>query len=80
MEDSPTLELMKEYGIQPTRENFLKASHPFDKNPPKQLDAEEEAELPAQFQTAHRDMDARLFKKVQKDKEKAAKEKANKKA
>ena len=76
--DSPTLALMKEYGIEPTRENFLKASHPFG-SVPRQLDAEEEGELPAQFQTAHRDMDARLFKKAQKLKEQAQKE-AEKKA
>lgn len=75
---SPTLELMKEYGIELTRENFLTASH-LGKNPPRQLDAEEEAELPSQFQTAHRDMDARLFKKNQQLKEKAANEKKAKK-
>lgn len=44
----PVLALMREYGAEMTRENYLNWA--FCGEPPAELSAEEEAELPRQFQ------------------------------
>lgn len=45
---SPVLALMREYGVEPTRENYLLFNYCGE--PPAELSAEEEAELPRQLQ------------------------------
>ena len=62
-EKSPTLALLEESGAAPTRDNFLNLA---SLGNPQQLDAEEEAELPAPFQEKIRDNDRRLFESSQK--------------
>lgn len=69
---SPTLALLEESGVAPTRENYLNLA--FMGNPPSRLDPEEEAQLPKALQDGVRDNDKALFEKSQKKVEQAAKE------
>ena len=65
---SPTLALLEEAGIPLTRENYLNLA--FLGNAPNKLDAEEESELPAPLQDAHREMEQGFHKTaVKKEKE-----------
>ena len=66
---SPTLALLEESGEAPTRENFLNLA--FMGNPPSRLHPEEESELPAPFQTVHRELDKNLRENAKAKKEKA---------
>lgn len=45
---NPVLEFMRKNGIPETRENYLEIA--YMGTPPEELDAEEEAQLPPQFQ------------------------------
>jgi len=49
---SPTLALMEEAGVEPTRRNFLNLA--YLGNEPERLDPEEEAELPRPLQDWYR--------------------------
>jgi hypothetical protein len=71
---SPTLALLEEAGVPPTRENFLNLA--FMGNAPNRLDAEEEAQLPRPLRDAHRENDRAIFDRSTKKIEQAAQEKA----
>jgi hypothetical protein len=72
-EKDPTLAMMEEAGVEPTRENYLNLA--FFGNPPSKLDPEEEASLPAPFQKGVRELNQNLMERRQ---AKAAKSKSQK--